>query len=369
MTTLDPDSIRKIPMRRDLPYNGLTREQCEAIGIDPDSYEAARVEANADHAARTQREATEIVAAAREAISNGELTPARAASIILSAGTESATLAHDTLIAIERESEQARYRTDDILNALDSDSIEEYANVYEARRANDREKAEQKIREAQTDLARKQLENLTSTFQSHVAATPDVDPVRAGNLLRQHVIEQGVPETEQERDNLVRTVSHLVTVSDEVVGSLREQARVSAKIAAKERARTGTATTTSQWNKDLADDEEARFQALLASTPVAPEALKPPATPAELEAREVEKVRAKNDREQGFANHIGKISAHGARPGERDMDMGKEHTERSNAFRDAMARAEQNVMTYTPPSPEPKRDANAWVDEFGPGLL
>lgn len=95
MSTLDPAETAKLPVRRDLPYNGLTREQVVAIGGDPDAVEAGRLAVNQGLLEDAQRQSETLAMAAARAVAEGGVTGAEAAQQLLAVDRH----AHDLFAA------------------------------------------------------------------------------------------------------------------------------------------------------------------------------------------------------------------------------------------------------------------------------
>jgi len=307
----------------------------------------------------------DLVAAAEAAVELGDYSPAQVAAQLLAQG---ATAAHEVFVQRWQAYEAAERAVEEAQN-LDYLSADEWAAKAEQIQLERQWVLEDELERAREDLARKELAGLTEAYRQYVETTPGAraDAERLSNLLRQHVIEtESVPDTQPEREKLVRHAAHTIAVADDVVGSLREQARIETRLRAKEWARTGESTTKAAWDKKVATAEEERFQELLESTPVAGDVLRLPATPAEMTAREVERRQQANDREETFRDQVGSIRANASLPGERDR--GASHVRNKTAYREALARAEMNAEVYVPPAPV-VRDPSAPVDEYGPGLL
>jgi hypothetical protein len=323
----------------------------EVLGLgSPEEIEQR--DADFNERAKTERLA-DLVQAGEEAVEQGRYTPAEVAAYLL---TQGETAAHQVFVdrwADSESSERAEEQAWEISNL----SAPEWQARAEAIQAENEWQLESALEKAQEDLARAQLEELTSSLRDHIATTPGAhaDAERLANRLREKVIETlEVPDDEAGRSRLVQTAAHEIAVADEVVAPLREQARVETRLKAKTWARTGEVTTRAAWDKKLADAEEERFQELLETTPVSPSALQLPPTSADETARMVERISSKNKREQDFNDQVSR--AKGSTPG----DSGTRHTEDRKAFRDALRRAEETATWGAPRSaatieePKPK---------------
>src|SRR5207248_3236178 len=102
MSTMNPEEIRRLPIRRDLLYNGLTREQVVAIGFDPDEVEAGRLAHNEWASQQRRDEDAQLALAAQQAVAEGEVTYAEAAQALLAAGRRDA---HGAVVQMWREEE------------------------------------------------------------------------------------------------------------------------------------------------------------------------------------------------------------------------------------------------------------------------
>src|SRR2546422_194822 len=100
--TLDPAEIVKLPMRRNVPLNGLTREQVIALGHDPDEIEAGWLIAREGQQQEARLVEAQILAAAHQTVAEGNLTYAEAADALHAAGFHAA---HAVLVQQWQEEE------------------------------------------------------------------------------------------------------------------------------------------------------------------------------------------------------------------------------------------------------------------------
>lgn len=118
MSTLDPNEIRKLPVQRDKPYNGLTKEQVLAIGGDPDAVEAGRLAVNEGLQEDAYRQSETLALAAARAVAAGSVTEAEAAQQLLAVDRA----AHDWFTQAWRQQEGAENAVGDFYSMQGADA-------------------------------------------------------------------------------------------------------------------------------------------------------------------------------------------------------------------------------------------------------
>jgi hypothetical protein len=146
--TLDPEQIRHLPMRRDLPLNGLSEAQTRALGFNPEEIEAARLSQIEWAAQQRINEDAELVLAAQQAVSEGETTYAEAAQALLAAGRRDA---HDAVVQQWREDE-GWYAEQDAADELVYMDAEQYVQHHNTQQVRERVQLVQQAQETARQL-------------------------------------------------------------------------------------------------------------------------------------------------------------------------------------------------------------------------
>ena len=366
--TLDPEQIRKLPFRRELPYNGLTPEQVRAIGFDPAEVEANRHLANEARAESRREEDAGVLAAARQAVENGDAFPAEAAQALLLAGRREA---HDAFVALWQAEERAA-ALEEQAEAVQWMDAEQYS-AHAAEQSRQRLAASAaEVDRLRTQLAAAQVatlkEDLDAAIGGHQIApaveSTIVENLKAGGLL---------PSTPQERTDLIESAVRQTAVLGDAERAIHEQIRAEWSALRKSNgARDGLTTAA-----DIATAEQAyksaRFKQLADAKMIDLDSLKPGPTAEEQSAALAEKYRADNERSAAFHRQVERLKE----PTE-NRDRGESSSANRRAYQDAMARAEAEahvgtIRTSLSEPPETKQKTGygpdgTWPDELGPAL-
>jgi hypothetical protein len=359
MSDMTPEEIRKLPMRQDLPYNGLTPEQVVAIGLDPSEVEAARLSSNewaaqlaaqqaTQQAEAALQEAAMLATAAQEAVTNGQ-TPAEVAEILLNNGQ---SLAHQMFVAAWRqeEAEEAALEEADDLAMMNA---EEYALRAEERSWEQRAQLEDEVQALHNQLGQTLLDQVKGHLRDYVQSTPgaheNIADVEA--RVKQIVLDQqDVPEDAAGQQRLIAQAIRDVSLRE----GLTEQftAQVEAEWRGQEHRRKSEAFTTRrsddrslhQRAADEAAWKEKRLDELSTQyTAEQVEVLRElPPSGAEIAAAERAKFEARQQRDDSAARNAAGIAERGRATA--SGDRGLAITDEKRAYRDAMKRAEEKAM-------------------------
>jgi len=355
-----------------------TKEQiakaAEALGVEPDQvWTLPSKEEQAENGAivdqmLAQREAEKLATLAAQAVAGGEITPARAATLLHAHNPQAEQMFIEAWRGLE-----AGERVQGMADALEFASADEYAAHMQVLADAERERLEQEHQEALEELGRKQLLDMGETLRQTLATTPGLhaDAQRLEKRVLDKILEANfVPEDDAGKQRLVAESVHEIAVADNLRSSLEQEAEAawrSAKTEIFKRSGPMTATDAHRVKQNFVTNF---LDQKIESTPMPDLAL--PASAAELEAREIERRRAQNEREQSFHERVGEIRERGSKVGER-LDHGTPHTENRNAYREAMKRAEETaafgefatVRTgYGEDAVEPQAN-DGTIDEYG----
>jgi hypothetical protein len=360
--TLDPEQIRKLPVRRELPYSGLSEAQVRALGLDPAEVEEHRLSALEWQQQQSVNNEANLLAAAQEAVATGEMTYSEAALWLRDSGRQTA---HDAFVQQWRE-EEAAERAEDAAFEVTALDAEGYAELVAD--ADARERAQLK-QETDALLAGQIKDRLD-------AAVPVNHPMRAGNeaaIIHQLTEAGDAPQDEAGQNTLIRGAVQRADVVGSAAVSLSAQAETEWRILRKTQGKTGTLMT--QADIDTAKEHyiNGRLKQLADSTMINHDDLKAPPTADEEQARYVERIGAENVRSTALHSAVGEIAerareAEARRQGGTSYGTGAEQ----DRYRAAVRRAEENAhvgeATSAPQSRNPDRpDLPAeWADEFGP---
>jgi hypothetical protein len=375
--TLDPEQIRKLPLRFDLPLNGLTEEQQRAIGADPAEVEAARLANQAWRSQRAEQEATQLAVGAATLVQDGLLTEYEAAQMLLQQGEQRA---HALFVQAWRE-EEAREAAELAASDLEFADAETYAEHFNEQLASLRAetvKAEQEAKEAADAL-------LAGQIRARVDATVPVGhPLRAGieaAIAHQLSGTGELPKDADAQKALVADAVQRTVVLSGAQESIREQAEQEWRVLRKGHGKSGDLMT----RADIARAKEhyiaGRLQQLGESTMIAHADLKAPPTADEERERYVERFSARNGASQSFHNEVAAMAQRGREAEQRRHERGTSDDSGSerDQYREAVHRAESTARVGEPVTTENAPQATSrnpdrpdlppdWPDEFGPAL-
>jgi hypothetical protein len=380
MSTMNPEEIRRLPVRRELPYNGLTREQVLAIGADPDEVEAARLSQNQwaeQRAAEQQQEhVAQVLEAAQTAVLTGEATQAEVAAMLYAHGEREAQA---TFLA-DWEQEEAELRAYDAADELSFADVEQYKQMIAAVDADDRAKSMAEAETLKQQIAATQLKEITDRFEAFVQSTPGAH--RSAPQIEQRLIhkirESGIPATQAEQDVMVESAVKESVVLDSAMESLRQQTETEWRAIRKQEGARSDLMTQADIDRAKAAYMEGRMKQLADNTMIDLESLKPGPTAEEQSAALVERYRAKEEKSTDFRTQVAGVAERG-RDAAATRDRGEGITEERARYKEAMARAEaeaefgsaeiksgygENAVQETPNDP---RLPKGYVDEYGPG--
>jgi hypothetical protein len=332
-------------MRRDLPYNGLTRAQVLAIGADPEEVEAGRLAQNqwaAQRAAEQHRQhVAEVLEAAQMSVATGQATPAEIATLLWSHGEREA---HAAFLAgwEQEEAELAAYEAADELSIAD---VEQYKRTMSALEADEREKAAAEVEMLKQQIAATQLKEITDRFNAFVQSTPGAHQA-AEQIERQlvHKIrESGIPATPVEQDAMIAAALQETAVLGQATESLRQQVDQEWRLHRKASGARDGLMTQADIDRAEAAFKDARFKQLSDSTLVDLETLKPGPSAAEQEAALVEKYRERQTKSTELHQAVAGIAERG-KDANATRDRGEGISEEKTRYREAMARAEAEAQ-------------------------
>lgn len=379
-STLDPNEIRKLPIRRDLPLNGLTEEQTRALGLDPQEVEANRLARNIWAGQQKHEEDVQLVAAARYAVDQGDATHAEAAQTLLDAGRHDA---HDAFVHLWQEEERqfAEEEAAELLPFLDAN---EYAWQVEAQRREQLARDEAEAESLRRQIEYKQIEALQGDLKSLIETTPGVQqlaPEIEQRLLQKFEASGVLPSTPKERaDAIEESLKETVDLGDEWE-AINQQVDTECRILFSHRStRADREALKTQADKDvaIAAYRKGRVKQLADAKMIDREALKPSPTAEEESAALADKYRTKEAKSTDFRTQVAGIEDRG-KAANAARDRGEGITEDRKRYKEAMARAEAGAQpgtvttSLTVPQGEPSKPSGfgpdgTWPDELGPAL-
>jgi len=350
-SNLNPEQIRALPLRRDLPLNGLTPEQVVAIGGDPDAVEAARLASNEFAAEQQMQQNVQIVLAAEQAVAEGDMTPVQAAAELAARGLHTA---HDAFVArrLEAEAQEAAEEQSDWLEFA---PMSEYAQFVDAHREAQREQAEVELQLAGDAVAKAKFAEMVQQFHDYVASTPGahLEAPAVEQRLAQMITESdaglgAIPDTPEARARMIAQATHQVSVRDNLSAGLVEQVNVewrAQEARRREEQFTGRRSDERNPQQRAADEaawKEQRLEELGNSIMVDRSVLELGPTAAELSAAETAKYVEREQKSTSFHEQVAGISERGYALGR--GDRGQTISEERKAYKDAMARAEREAL-------------------------
>lgn len=359
--TLDPNEIRSLPMRRDLPYNGLSVEQVRAIGGDPEAVEAARIATNEYTAQQQFNEEALIAASTRQAIADGVLTESEAATGLRGLGLDRA----HQIVVEDWKLREAQEQAGDIVYM----SAEDYAAVDAARLAFERGRAEkevvdvkQQIREASAKALQDDLDALATSLPGYHAIAGDV----AGTLIADLGEKDELPSTPEDRAAAIESALRRSAIVSKAQAEVDEQVKAEWRsLRSTNRGHDGLIT---QSDLDAAERayKEARTKQLQDVKLVNVAEFAPSRTAEEESAALTEKFKAAQAGHDDFARNAHDMAKRGKEASTRDR--GEFMTADRTAFKEAMARAEETAQWGTPRTslnPAAPEEKSARLDEYG----
>lgn len=379
--TLDPNEIRKLPIRRDLPLNGLTEEQTRALGLDPQEVEANRLARNIWANQQEREESASLVAAAWHAVEQGMTTHGEAAQALLMAGRRDA---HDAFVSVwqAEERQYAEQEAAELLPFLDSN---EYAMQVEAQRQEQLRRDEATAEGLRRQIAQKQVEELQGDLNALVETAPGVHELapQVEQRLVQKLLTSGVlPSTPEERSAAIEEALKETAVLSNATEEIRQQVDTECRLLFDHpnrpgRDRDGLMT---QADKDaaIAAYRTGRFKQLADSRMIDLGSLKPSPTAEEESAAHAARYREREAKSTDFRTQVADIEERG-KAANAARDRGEGITEERKRYKEAMARAEAGAQTgtvttsLTVPQSEPSKPTGCgpdgtWPDELGPAL-
>lgn len=377
MSAMNPEEIRKLPMRRDLPYNGLTREQVLAIGADPDEVEAGRQSLNQWAEQQARHDEAQLFLAAQEAVANGELTYVEAAEALHAGGFQGA----HALLVQQWQQDDAEFAALDAADELAVMDSAQYVEHFAAQQQRGLAASEADVQNIQRQLAQAQVTELQADLKSFVESTPGAHQhaPQVEQRLVENIQKTGViPSTPEERAAAIESALKETAVLDSTMQSLRQQVDTEWRaIRRQEGARSDLLT---QADIDRARDAyiEGRMKQLADSTLIDLDSLKPGPTAEEQSAALAEKYRERQSKSTELHQTVAGIAERG-RDANATRDRGEGNAEERKAYKEAMARAEAEAQfgnaeiksgygaNAVQETPKDSRLPEGWVDEFGPG--
>lgn len=381
-TTLDPEEIRKLPVQRDLPYNGLTREQVIAIGGDPDEVETMR--ASQGEWAEQRRVATEAdaVLAAQRLVESGELLAADAAEALRAGGF------HDAHAAFVQEwrAEEGLVAAIDALADRSFYNAEQYAEFASTRDAQERARLVQDAEATRQQLQMAQAEELQNDITAFAESTPGAHQILPA--VQQQLVsdmkaklEAGgeLPSTPEERQAAIESAVKRVAILGDAWESIRQQAEAEWRIRRKQEAvrEVGVVTEVSL-ARAKAQYIEGRTQQLADEKMIDLESLKSSPTAEDQTAALAEKYRGQQARSTDYHTQVAEIEKRGNDATAR-QDRGEGITAERARYREALERAEARAHYGTvktsldeTATPEATKTGygpdGSWPDELGPAI-
>jgi hypothetical protein len=379
MSTMNPEEIRALPMRRDLPLNGLSEAQTRAIGLDPQEVETSRLAQNEWAAQQRINEDAELVLAAQQAVADGNATYAEAAQALLAAGRRDA---HDAVVQMWHE-EESWYGEQDAVDALAYLDVNEYIDLFNTQQQRERVKTEAEIEQTKRQIAQAQVKAIQDDLKDFVGSVPGAHEYapQVEHRLVENLKASGVlPSTPEERATAIESALRETAVLGDATESIRQQVDQEWRIHRRNNgARDGLMTAA-----NIADAEahwkNARTKQLADNKMIALDDLKPGPTAEEQTAALTEKYRAKQETSTSHQQNVADMNKRG-KEAAATRDRGEGITADRKAYKEAYARAEAEAQYGTVESgygPEAVQETPAakdsglpegWVDEFGPGLL
>lgn len=376
--TLDPEEIRKLPVRRDLPLNGLTEAQVRAIGADPKEVEAGRLSHNIWADQQRRNEDAQLALAAQQAVAEGEVTYAEAAQALLAAGRHDA---HDAVVRMWRE-EEGQYAAQSAADERPFMDAEEYAKHFAEQQVREREQLAQQAAETARQLEAARLQQLIDQFNQFVESTPgahNIAPAVEKRMIEKIKQDGNVPATEAEAQAFIESALKESAVLGDATKSIRQQVHTEWRIHRKNNGARDGIVTEADIARAEAHFKQERFKQLADSKMINLEELKPGPTAEETSAAITERYSERQANSTDFRTQVGQIESRG-----KDRDAAKRagvssgFTEERDAYREAVKRAEQKAQygevktAGTPEEPSPKPGGygpdGSWPDELGPAL-
>jgi hypothetical protein len=374
---MNPEEIRKLPVNRNLPYNGLTREQVIALGADPDEVEAGRLAHNEWATQQRRSEDVQLALAAQEAVAEGNATYAEAAQALLAAGRREA---HDAVVQMWRE-EEAFYMPSeaDEVGVMDAEQYVEYSNAQQLR---ERERLAQEAEEAARQLKVAQVAELQKDFKSIVESTPGAHQFAPGaeRQLVADLQESGIlPSTPEERVAVIETSLRKNAILGTAEEAIKQQIDQEIRIMRKPGGSGMRDGLQTQGDIDRANAiyREQRFKQLADSTMVDLEAFRPAPTAEEQSAALVEKYREKQEASTALHQSVSEIAARG-KDANATRDRGEGMSAERAAYKAAYAKAEAEAVygevktaaaaSEESPKPGGYGPDGTWPDELGAAI-
>jgi hypothetical protein len=381
MSTMNPEEIRRLPVNRNLLYNGLSREQVIAIGANPDEVEAGRMAHNEWAAQQRLNEDAQLALAAQQAVAEGETTYAEAAAALLAAGRHDA---HNAVVQQWREDE-GWYAAQDAADALAYLDAEEYVQHVNVQQEREREQLVQQAQEAARQLEAAKLTQLIDQFEQFKQSVPGAHQIAPDveKQLVEKIRQDGIPPTEAEAQSMVATALQESAVLGAATESLRQQVDQEWRLHRKANGARDGLMTQGDIGRAESAFKEARLAQLADAKMINLDDLKPGPTAEEQSNALVEKYRDKQEKSTAFGQNAADIATRG-KDTNATRDRGEGISEEKRAYREALKRAEHEAnFGHTPeiksgygpeavqetPASNDSRLPEGFVDEYGPGLL
>lgn len=352
-------------------------EAARLAGLLPTAEEDAQ-NAAAIKQRQIERDVAEAVLAAEQAVEDGAYTPAQIAAALYAQadanikagnGDSRAALAHGEFVRRWQERERAE-RVDEQVWELAVASADEYTEHVGKVNALERQRLESELQAARAAQEQQRIAEAEAALRAHGVT---LDP----NTLAAHVARN--PDLEPH--DLARRTAYEVRVSDQEDAAIRSQVEQEWRNLRRDkgaRSNLVTAADIARAEQAYKSERTAQIKAARAEATQAAALALPPTAEDEQRAQS-DRIAARNDRSQSFADHVGEIDkrAHDAKV---TRDRGEGIAEEKRAYREALARAEANaeVVTegsipsgYRGPGAEPRQKKGygpdgSWPDEMGP---
>jgi hypothetical protein len=364
-----------------LPYYGSTREEVIARGLDPDDVEAGRLYAAESRAQAALEENVNLVAAALQAVEQGEKTHGEVAQALLMAGRVDA---HDAFVSLWQDEERqfAEQEAVELVPFLDAN---EYAMQIEAQRQAQLQRDEAEAESLTRQLAQKQVEEVQGDLKSLVETTPGVQqfaPEMEQRLVQKFLASGVLPSTPKDRADAIEESLKETAVVNAATEEIRQQVDTECRILFDHPSRPGRDRDglMTEADKDAARAayKRGRFKQLADAKMIDLESLKPSPTAEEESAALADKYREREAKSTDFRTQVAGIEKRGA-DANASRDRGEGMTEERKRYQEALARAEAGAQTgtvttsLTVPQGEPSKPTGrgpdgTWPDDLGPAI-